>query len=717
MWIADTLIRAVPHSLGVVPDEWPARWPALLPRLEPFLAAVERHVEMDGYARGVRVAMERAVAAYATAAPMTLGLHRVDGCECTAAIDDRVAPAGCERYAIHVRVHGEPLGIVELPVIDGIVRATVVRDAIAATLAWPLLGRFFDATHLRSCTFHDDGDSCSAWRDGECLATGLPKDPEARRQALHDVAGWDLFVRDLWSSSAGDTNESADEQRRRSAGIRARLGRARGEFASAEMCRWRMDVADVLVTAGGVPVALLRVEGDEEVIAARDLPQRLGDAIGFELCRVAVREALIGRSWEDVPSLRVALQHVAREARAAVEAGREDIAAGGQSADAPSGSDLAAAPTTAPRPSGGHSDPFFAGWRALAERRAGAHAPADNPGAARPALHRRERRPDLRARCRRTGARVAAGAGERNAGPRARTTGDARALPERRVATRRTLSSVAPLASGWDTRAAARDSSRSHSGGTSASRTTSTRRRRHPRRRRRPWTASPILMYHRVAPTGPAPRARWRVTPDAFDEQLAALAEQGYCSIRLGDWQRAMDQGRPLPPRPVLVTFDDGYDDFAEFAWPALQRHGFGALAFIVTGCVGRHNTWDDDAASETLMDWASLRSLRDAGVDFGAHSVTHRRFTVLSPAEAFAEAARSRLQLEDELQLPVDTFAYPYGAEDPVMRHVVGSAGFQFGLSVRSGSAQRYAPWLALPRIEVTNEDSAKSLLAKLDE
>ena len=94
-----------------------------------------------------------------------------------------------------------------------------------------------------------------------------------------------------------------------------------------------------------------------------------------------------------------------------------------------------------------------------------------------------------------------------------------------------------------------------------------------------------------------------------------------------------------------------------------------------------------------------------------------HRRFTVLSPAEAFHEAAGSRLRLEEELQLPVDTFAYPYGAEDPVTRHVVGAAGFQFGLSVRSGSARRNAPWLALPRIEVTGEDDVSSLLAKLDE
>ncbi len=224
-------------------------------------------------------------------------------------------------------------------------------------------------------------------------------------------------------------------------------------------------------------------------------------------------------------------------------------------------------------------------------------------------------------------------------------------------------------------------------------------------------------MYHRVAPSGPSERARWRVTPEAFAEHLSALSERGYTSIRLADWQRALDHGQPLPARPVLLTFDDGYEDFAEHAWPLLQHYGFGALAFIVTGCVGRHNAWDTDASSEPLMHWATLRALRDAGVEFGAHSVTHPRFTVLSPAEAFAEAARSRLQLEQELQLPVDTFAYPYGAEDPVTRHVVGSAGFQFGLSVRSGMAKRHAPWLALPRIEVTGEDDGASLLAKLVE
>lgn len=734
MWIAESLVRSVPHSLGVTHDEWPGRWQALLPRVEQFLAAVESHVGMAGYAKGVRVAMERAVAALATVRAVTLGLHHVEACECTAPLADVSVPPGCERLAVHVRARGESIGIVELPVIDGLVRATVLRDAIAGTLAWPLLGRFFDETQYRHCTFHDDGSELSAWRDGECLATRLPTEPEARRQALHDVAGWNLFVRDLWDSANIDASDSSHEPSDDGATTRGWIVREVSDRARAVPLV--NGAADVLVTAGGVAVAMLRVEGDEATIPARELAQRLGDAVGFELCRVAVREALIGRSWDGVSSLRMALRRARTEAR--TEARSEASTATPTDAttavppDAPANSSADWSSDSTPAPdvdtiapadedSPGSHPSFAPGWHAHVRQRAGTDRPLT-------ILARRERRfiggsGDRASAIGTAGRDLALQLAHANGTPivelaaedrRARDGGAQRAdslaphgalyLPSlrwREVGTPTRLRAVPSVVVARDERIA--DDFDAESPPAAPPSPTADR--------------LPILMYHRVAPTGPASRARWRVTPEAFDEQLQALAEQGYCTIQLGDWQRAMEQGRPLPPRPILLTFDDGYEDFAEHAWPRLQRRGFGALAFIVTGCVGMHNSWDADATAESLMDWAQVRALRDAGVEFGAHSVRHRRFTTLSPDEVFEEAARSRLQLEDELQLAVDTFAYPYGAEDPVVRHVVGAAGFQFGLSVRSGAARRNAPWLALPRIEVTNEDSAASLLERLAE
>ena len=697
MWIAESLVRSVPHSLGVVPDEWPARWPSLLPRIEPFLAAVERHVGMAGYARGVRVAMERAVGAYATAAPMTLGLYHVDVCECTESIVDRAAPAGCERFALHVAVCGERLGVVELPVTDGWVRATAIRDAITATLAWPLLGRFFETTHYRACTFRDDGESSSAWCDGARIAKGLPKDVEARRLALHDAVGWDHFLRDLWEGAPDDAVPSHAEAPPSPVAVEG--------WTIFEASAPRRDlqltnaVADVLVQVGGVAVAALRLEDEGGAIAAHELPQRVGDAIGFELCRAAVREALVGQPWGGLTSLRAGLQRAASERRIADRAGIIDPADAAQDADVRD-----SIPTLAP------------GWREEVEQRAGSARPVS-------VIARRDRRfiggsgdrtysigaaeRDLALQLERGDGTPVIELGDDSptvTAPASGTAHGALYLPSlrwRKVGTPVGVRAIAAGGRGFDERIA--DDFDVESAVTAPPAPTADR--------------LPILMYHRVSNSGPAHRARWRVTPNAFEEQLAALADGGYRSIRLIDWQRAMDQGRPLPERPILITFDDGYVDFAEHAWPLLTRYGFGALAFIVTGCVGRHNAWDTDAASESLMDWETIRQLRDEGVDFGAHSVVHRRFTVLSPAEAYHEAAGSRQRLEDELQLPVDTFAYPYGAEDPVTRHVVGSAGFQFGLSVRSGSAGRNAPWLALPRIEVTGEDDVPNLLAKLDE
>ncbi|MEP7382684.1 MAG: polysaccharide deacetylase family protein, partial [Gemmatimonadota bacterium] len=693
MWIAESLVRSVPHSLGVVPEEWPERWHALLPRLEPFLAAVERHVGMPGYARAARVAMERAVALHVTEAPMTLGLHHVDFCECTEAIVDRVAPAGCERYAVHVLVRGDLLGVVELPVIDGMVRASVLRDVITATLAWPLLGRFFEDTHYQRCSFHDDDESYSAWRDGERIASGLPADVEARRLALHDALGWDIFLRDLWDEGEDDMapTDAAD------GATPVAIGEWTVFEASAPRRALQLSdgVADVLVQVGGVSVATLRLEGEGDVIPATELPQRIGDAIGFELCRAVVREALVGRGWAGTLSLRARLQLAATGAEAAGVEG---------AADAAEDAIRVAHPSLAP------------GWLEEIRRRAGNEWTVT-------VLARRDRR-FIGGSGDRTYAIAASGLDlalqlEREGGtPVIEPTPPSHVVPNgasppphgalylpslrwRHVGTPTMVRAISSFSGGHDERV--EDDFDADTPAPAGPASAADR--------------LPILMYHRVAMTGPSQRARWRVTPTAFAGQMQALAERGFCTIRLADWQRAMDQGRPLPERPILLTFDDGYADFADHAWPLLRRHGFGALAFLVSGSVGRHNSWDADATTEPLMDWDVIRRLRDEGVEFGAHSVTHRRFTVLSPSDAFEEAARSRQRLEDELQLPVDTFAYPYGAEDPVTRHVVGAAGFQFGLSVRSGPARRNAPWLALPRIEVTGEDDVRSLLAKLDE
>jgi peptidoglycan/xylan/chitin deacetylase (PgdA/CDA1 family) len=226
----------------------------------------------------------------------------------------------------------------------------------------------------------------------------------------------------------------------------------------------------------------------------------------------------------------------------------------------------------------------------------------------------------------------------------------------------------------------------------------------------------PILMYHRVAPDGAAALARYRVTPEAFEEQLRYLRDAGYHSVSLEDWRIAMKNERPLPGRAVILTFDDGYMDFMSNAWPLLKRYGFSAIVFLVAEQIGGANHWDRAYGEEVpLLGWEQIHRLRDEGIEFGSHSASHLPLSALSPAEIVSEGARSRAILERGLGLAVRAIAYPHGAEDRIVRHLIGACGYIFGLSCHPGLSGFFDPLLALPRIEITGSDELSGFIAKL--
>ena len=174
----------------------------------------------------------------------------------------------------------------------------------------------------------------------------------------------------------------------------------------------------------------------------------------------------------------------------------------------------------------------------------------------------------------------------------------------------------------------------------------------------------PILMYHWFEGTGsgltrgPA----FAIKCEDFRRQMAWLRTSGMNPVGVNQVLAALGGEAVLPPRPVVVTFDDGYDDFYEQAVPVLSEHKIPATLYMVSGLVGKWNVWDEQNGEprRTLMAWARLRELPSFGIDIGAHSVSHPDLRRLGAKELRDECERSRKELEDGLGRKVTSFAYP---------------------------------------------------------
>ncbi|MFO1146984.1 MAG: polysaccharide deacetylase family protein [Alsobacter sp.] len=228
----------------------------------------------------------------------------------------------------------------------------------------------------------------------------------------------------------------------------------------------------------------------------------------------------------------------------------------------------------------------------------------------------------------------------------------------------------------------------------------------------------PILMYHRVADVGDPALARYRVSPQDFQAQMGWLKAHGFTPLSLDDLSRLQRSERDVPARPVLITFDDGYLDFYDHAWAVLKEMSFSSVMFIVPGKVGQVSDWDVALGrSEPLMTWGQIADIAASGVSIGSHSMTHRRFSRLSLAEAQAEMWDSAAIIEDKLgRLPL-AFCYPYGVYDRMVERLLPVLGYQAAFTCDPGAATLGRNPLRYPRIEVMGSHGLDGFVACLRE
>jgi peptidoglycan/xylan/chitin deacetylase (PgdA/CDA1 family) len=212
-------------------------------------------------------------------------------------------------------------------------------------------------------------------------------------------------------------------------------------------------------------------------------------------------------------------------------------------------------------------------------------------------------------------------------------------------------------------------------------------------------TGQPILTYHHVGPRRRGARLKGRyVSPRLFARQVTELLAAGFSTASFNP----LTTDGSAPPRPVFLTFDDGFRDVFEHALPVLRQHRCQGIVFLLSDLLGRTNEWQQRVGDcvEPLMDEAQVREWLAAGQQIGSHTRTHPRLTQLTPEVAREEITGSRKALEDRFGRPVTHFCYPYGDWNDRVRELVIEAGYTSACTTEPGVNTAATDPFALRRI-----------------
>ena len=231
----------------------------------------------------------------------------------------------------------------------------------------------------------------------------------------------------------------------------------------------------------------------------------------------------------------------------------------------------------------------------------------------------------------------------------------------------------------------------------------------------------PVLMYHSVCDDrepGIAPYYRLVTSPARFQRQMQWLKQHGYAIVDLASALQRMQDAAPGWEKLVVVTFDDGFRDFLTGAWPVLANCGFIATVFLPTAFIGQARR---SFKGRECLTWSEVRELQHCGVRFGSHTVTHPRLHGMTWTEIRGELADSRAMMEDELQAPVRSFAYPYAFPQEDHEFVarfkdeLASQGYVVSATTAIGRTTPGHDPLSIPRLPVNDCDHDGLLAAKM--
>jgi peptidoglycan/xylan/chitin deacetylase (PgdA/CDA1 family) len=227
--------------------------------------------------------------------------------------------------------------------------------------------------------------------------------------------------------------------------------------------------------------------------------------------------------------------------------------------------------------------------------------------------------------------------------------------------------------------------------------------------------AVPILCYHSVAAGGPSGFREWTIEPALFREHLQVIAARGARTPTVSEYAATLEADFPVT-NTVVLTFDDGFADFATSVAPLLVEFDMRATLYATTGFLGREPGWLPPEARAPMLTGRDLAELPDANVEIGAHAQRHPQLDIIGRDDARAEIEGSKHALEDILGRSVASFAYPFGYHNRAVRQLVVDAGFTSACAVKQALSGPGDDVFALARVLVPGDLTADDLVRVLD-
>ncbi len=224
----------------------------------------------------------------------------------------------------------------------------------------------------------------------------------------------------------------------------------------------------------------------------------------------------------------------------------------------------------------------------------------------------------------------------------------------------------------------------------------------------------PILTYHSIDESGSV----ISTSPDTFRKQMQFLAGADFNIVSLKTLGESLLENAALPPKTIVLTFDDGFQNFYTSAFPVLNEYNFPATVFLITDYCGKFNDWAGNLLTlepSKLMDWDEIKELSKNNIEFAAHSRTHPDLTKLNTDKAAREIVESKLVIEERLGVEVTDFAYPYGNYNLPVKQLT-EKHFRTACSTRLGKVQAGDDLFSLKRVDtyyLSNDRVFNSILS----